>query len=119
MQQSSTWIGRWAEDIACAYLCQQGLKMLKRNYRCFAGEIDLIMQQGEILVFVEVRYRMLLHHGESIDIHKQHRVITTATHYLSTHRSLQKYACRFDVILISGRRKDPQLRWITDAFREN
>ena len=49
--------GQAAEDLACNYLCGQGLQLLERNYRCKSGEIDLIMQDRACLVFVEVRYR--------------------------------------------------------------
>ena len=117
---SSSQLGRWAEELAHTYLCGQGLQCIERNYRCQQGEIDLIMQHEDILVFVEVRYRALPRYGdglESISIHKQQRIVTTAEYYLSTHRPAQQYRCRFDVVAISGKLKNPQLRWISDAFR--
>ncbi|MCP3669207.1 MAG: YraN family protein, partial [Gammaproteobacteria bacterium] len=55
--QTTRKIGTEAEDLALEYLKQQGLTLLNRNYHCRRGEIDLIMQDGNFLVFVEVRYR--------------------------------------------------------------
>jgi putative endonuclease len=112
--------GKWAEDLAHAYLCGQGLQPIGRNYRCKAGEIDLIMLDQDILVFVEVRYRKSQRYGgslESINTRKQQRILTTATHYLYTHRWAQQHPCRFDVVLMSGATNNPQMRWIADAFR--
>lgn len=112
--------GQWAEDLASAYLYDQGLRPIERNYHCQAGEIDLIMFHQAILVFVEVRYRKDQRYGgslESINARKQERILTTATHYLHTHRWAQQHSCRFDVVLISGATSEPQLRWIADAFR--
>ena len=66
--------GAEAEDLACAWLQARGLRLLERNYRSRRGEIDLIMQDGEQLVFVEVRYRASNRYGsaaESITSAKQ------------------------------------------------
>jgi putative endonuclease len=112
--------GQWAEDLACNYLCQQGLQLLARNYSCQMGEIDLIMQQGEFLVFVEVRYRRSSRYGsslESIDFRKQQHLIMAATDYLSTYSRTQP-PCRFDVVAISGNPDQVQIQWLTDAFRD-
>jgi len=116
--RSSTQIGQWAETLAQTYLNQQGLVTLERNYRCQLGEIDLIMQQPTRLIFIEVRYRARLENSvESIDTRKQQRLIMLADFYLQTHHYLQTCTCRFDVVLLSGPLNQPQLRWITDAFR--
>ena len=72
--------GTGAEDLACAYLQQNGLRLLARNYRCRSGEIDLIMRDGEYLVFVEVRYRKREAFGsaaETVSSSKRARIITT------------------------------------------
>ena len=112
--------GQWAEELAQTYLYQQGLQPLEHNYRCKAGEIDLVMFEQSTLVFIEVRYRRSQRYGgslESIDLKKQHRIMTTASHYLLTHQWAQNYPCRFDVVLISGIINNPQMHWIADAFR--
>jgi len=105
--------GDKAETQACQYLEQQGLKLLTSNYRCKCGEIDLIMQHDQTLVFVEVRCRADSRFGsaaESVDRRKQHKIIKTAQYYLQQQR--RDFACRFDVVaLTSG-----TLNWIPDAF---
>jgi putative endonuclease len=107
--------GADAERQAEAYLQQQGLRTVTRNYRTPRGELDLVMQDGETLVFVEVRYRKDGGFGgaaESVHRSKQQRVIAAAQHYLQrlglTHR-----ACRFDVALLGCDKID----WIKDAFQ--
>jgi putative endonuclease len=55
--ESTTQAGRRGEDLACRHLESHGLELLERNYRCRAGEIDLVMREGSILVLVEVRSR--------------------------------------------------------------
>ncbi len=114
--------GQWAEKQAYTYLCEQGLQPIERNYRSKRGEIDLIMFEQAILVFIEVRYRKNQRYGgglESIHAHKQQRILMTATYYLQTHRWAQQHPCRFDVVLMSGAIRQPQLHWIVDAFRLN
>ncbi len=112
--------GKWAEDLAHRYLCEQGLQLIERNFRSKKGEIDLIMWDQGILVFIEVRYRKTQRYGgslESINIRKQKRILMTAHYYLYRHRWTQQHSCRFDVVLLSGVTENPQLRWIADAFR--
>jgi putative endonuclease len=110
--------GKQYEDLACEHLCQQGLKLLTRNYHCRRGEIDLVMRDKDSLVFVEVRYRRQAHYGsasESVDWHKQQRLIATAEHYLLQEARTQP-AARFDVVAISGAGADLELKWIPNAF---
>jgi putative endonuclease len=114
--------GQWAEELAHTYLCEQGLQSIERNYRCKAGEIDLIMFDQAILVFIEVRYRKNQRYGgslESIDARKQQRILITANHYLQSHQWASLRQSRFDVVLLSGAPENPKLRWISDAFRIN
>jgi uncharacterized protein (TIGR00252 family) len=65
--QRSRQRGQWAEAIAATYLKAQGLCEIKRNYRCPAGEIDIIMQHQATLVFVEVRYRADDRYGHALE----------------------------------------------------
>lgn len=113
--------GAAAEQQARQHLEQQGLRLVMQNYRCPQGELDLIMQEGKTLVFVEVRYRKNSHFGgpaASITPNKQRRLIAAANHYLLSRNSRQTPACRFDVLAITG--KDPQnISWIKDAFQSN
>ncbi len=107
--------GNMAEDHVLNYLTAQGLQLVIRNYSCKAGEIDLIMRDGEQLVFVEVRYRALTSFGsalESVTPTKQRRLIITAQYYLQQTRQMP--ACRFDVVAVGP---DRRTQWIKDAFQ--
>ncbi len=106
--------GKLAEDKACQYLEQHGLKLIEKNYHCRSGEIDLIMQDNEILVFVEVRYRKNDDYGsaiESIDKAKVRKIVSTAKHYI-THHNIDR-PMRFDLIGLDASYK---ANWISDAF---
>jgi putative endonuclease len=112
--------GDWAEARAAAHLAQAGLTLLCRNYRCRLGEIDLVMQDGADLVFVEVRCRSDRGYGGaagSVTGRKIARLVNTARHYLMTHPEANLRRCRFDVIAISGAPARPELEWIRDAFQ--
>jgi putative endonuclease len=90
-----------------------------RNFNCRGGEIDLIMNDGEALVFVEVRYRSQNSHGsgaESVSYTKQARLIRAARYYLGRHPRLSQRPCRFDVISVAGKHGNSQLTWIENAF---
>jgi putative endonuclease len=107
--------GSAAENIAAMYLQQKGLKLLDRNYSCRYGEIDLIMQEGKTLVFVEVRLRSSSSFGGaaiSITAGKQQKIIRTAEQYLQKHGNA---SCRFDVILMNRAHQD-SVEWIANAF---
>jgi putative endonuclease len=109
--------GQAAEEQALAYLHKQGLRLLARNYRSRSGEIDLVMQQADTLVFVEVRYRQSSHFGsavESVTAAKQRKLLSTASRFLQE-RALD-VPCRFDVVGISGR-QSTEIEWIQDAFQ--
>ena len=107
--------GTAAEDLACRYLEAQGLTLLKRNYRCQVGELDLIMRDCAYLVFVEVRSRHDSRHGtpaETITRAKQRRLIKTAAYYLQ--RTRTDSPCRFDVVAVH---ETDNLEWLKDAFQ--
>ncbi len=114
--------GETAEQDACQYLIGQKLKLVCKNYRCCFGEIDLIMQDQQSLVFVEVRYRKHSQFGggaESITTAKQRKLIKTASHYLQKTSGSNQLAARFDVISMSPGNKSQQSKidWIKDAFQ--
>lgn len=105
--------GQSGEDQALAFLLEQGLSLVTRNFRCKMGEIDLIMRQRQTLVFVEVRKRAPGRYGnaaDSITHAKQHKLLLAAQLYLQ--RFATPPACRFDVIAIDG----GQLNWIQNAI---
>jgi putative endonuclease len=108
--------GARAEARAAAFLMQQGLVKHTQNYRCKLGEIDLIMQHDDILVFIEVRLRThqaFANAAESVTIRKQQKIIKTAQYYLQQYQLTDKANCRFDVVAFSDN-SDPE--WIKDAF---
>jgi putative endonuclease len=107
--------GAQAEALACSHLERAGLKLVARNYRCPQGEVDLIMDDHDTLVFVEVRYRRSVAFGtpaETVDRRKQARLQAAASHYLLTQHA--DCVCRFDVVAVSGR--DARIEWLRDAF---
>lgn len=116
--------GEVTESLACAFLEDKGLTLRERNYHSRFGEIDLIMQHNESLVFVEVRYRHNIDFGsgaESITMNKQSKLIKTASAYLQQHDKLAKYPARFDVVSISGPLGSGNIKtinfdWIENAF---
>jgi len=108
--------GNRAEQQALTYLQRQGLNTVECNFRCKAGELDLIMKEGETLVIVEVRYRQSEQFGgalSSITRQKQARIIAATQHYVIMRR-LSHCAIRFDVVAISG---NGQINWIKNAFQ--
>ncbi len=111
--------GHEEEARACLYLQKQGLALRERNYRCRHGEIDLIMDEGETLVFVEVRYRGNARYtgaAESVDRRKQAKLTATALHYLQAHRNAAQRPARFDVIAIAPGTELRRIEWIKNAF---
>ena len=113
-------VGRRAEQQAAEYLRGQGLTALLANYRCRLGELDLVMQEGEILVIVEVRRRATRNFGgaaASITRRKQRRIALAARHLLLTHGALRCYPIRFDVVTLEPAGAGTRIEWLRDAFR--
>ncbi len=106
--------GEQAEQRACDYLQSRGVHLVDRNVHCRFGEIDLIMQQGEQLLFVEVKYRRRSGFGgaaAAVTASKQRKLRQTAQWYLQQ-KHWGERPCRFDVVAIDGE----QFTWIQDAF---
>lgn len=101
------------------FLRRQGLGLVERNYRTPRGEIDLIMRDGDTLVFVEVRYRRSEQFGlagETVDRGKQHRLRLSAEYFLQHLPDGPSPPCRFDVIAIAGDERNARITWYRDAF---
>lgn len=111
--------GHAYEKAAEKYLIKQGYKLKTRNYYTKRGEIDLIMQQGNTLVFVEVRYRKNKLFGsaeESITKTKQEKIIFSAKHYLAKYNLWDMHA-RFDVIAVTHNKLNLiEINWLKNAF---
>ena len=111
--------GRLEEDRAFNYLKRQGLKPLTRNYKTPVGEIDIIMMDREVTVFIEVRARSKNTRMDSIETINQKkckRIIQASNHYLQKTKRLDKDICRFDLILICGPLESAEIQWIKNAF---
>lgn len=109
-------IGDLAEQQALQFLEEAGLRLIERNYRCRYGELDLIMGEGDTVVFVEVRYRRSSRFGgaaASVDHRKQRRLIATAQHFLQSHKTLRRRPARFDMVAVT---EPNALEWIQNAF---
>lgn len=113
-------VGKHAEKQAEVFLHKKGLTTILRNFRCRFGEIDLIMQDGETLVFVEVRFRRNTKFGgplASITDSKRKRLLATAQLYLQKNSRLLNTNQRFDVIGIVGESdKTTKIEWIKNAI---
>ena len=109
-------VGFDAETQALTFLKSKNLSFVERNFRCKQGEIDLIMQDNDSLVFVEVRKRSHLEYGSGLDSvtpYKQQRLVRAATVYLLEQNLYEKISCRFDVVSID---KNNEMTWIKNAI---
>ena len=94
-------LGQWAEQQALILLQAQGFQLIVANYHCRYGEIDLILQHAQELVFVEVKARSVTRYAqafESISLSKQRKIMKSALCFLHAHPDFQTFYCRFDVI---------------------
>ena len=98
-------VGKEYEMAAKELLKERGYIILAENYRCPAGEIDLIAADGSVLVFAEVKYRSGTRQGlpeEAVGKEKQRRISRAARWYMMQEKISLETACRFDVISILG-----------------
>lgn len=100
-------------------LRRRGLRTLERNYSRRTGEIDLVMLDGDVLAFVEVRYRgpgAWTTGLDSVDQEKRQRLVRTAELYLDDHPEHRYRGIRFDVVSASKGNYGIACEWIPDAF---
>ena len=116
--------GQQTEALALAYLEQQGLALITRNYLCKRGEIDLIMAHSSpiakrILVCVEVRYRRSKQFGgaaASVTRTKQLRLKRTISHFVLMNRRYASWPIRFDIVGLQGLPDKIEITWLPGAF---
>jgi len=98
---------------------------IANNFACKYGEIDLIMRQGDALVFVEVRFRKHVQYGtgaESVDYRKQQKLLKCAEYFLQRNTKYNQYPCRIDVVSIGLKKPNatedstPTIDWIPNAI---
>ena len=107
-------LGKFGEEKAGEYLKNKGYKILKTNYKTHVGEIDLIVKDGEVIVFVEVKTRSGQEFGspsEAVTLKKQQKYYKVAEEYLIKEKKTDS-VCRFDVVEI----ENGQINHILDAF---
>lgn len=112
--------GAAVEAAAQSYLARAGLTPVTANATYRFGELDLVMADGPVLVFIEVRHRTGSRFGggaESITAAKRRKLVQAANAFLGAHPRWAQAACRFDVVEAEGDPATPTLRWIRDAFR--
>jgi putative endonuclease len=114
-------LGALAENLALNYLIKKRCKLLAKNFSCKFGEIDLIMQLDDTIIFVEVRCKAinsLYTPLESINTAKIIKIKKTANVFLLNNNKLASNICRFDVISIdhNSSKDNFNITWITDAF---
>lgn len=110
--------GRDGEEAAWEHLRRAGYALLERNLRSRLGEIDLVVERDETIVFVEVRSRRGARFGtpfESVDARKQRRIATVAAQYLAR-RKLDGRRARFDVIAVEWQDRGPRVDHLENAF---
>lgn len=108
-------VGTHYENVVGRFLERKGLTIISRNFRCKNGEIDLIAKDGDVYVFIEVKYRntdVKGHPSEAVDLKKQKKISKVALFYLTYVVKSTDVPCRFDVVSILG----DQIEYIKNAF---
>ncbi len=111
-------LGKTGEDLAVAAIERLGYEVLDRRYRTRHGEIDIVAEDGDTVVFIEVKARATASRGtaaEAVTARKRRRLIAMANDYLCRRR-LTSRRCRFDVVAIDGDGDGRRLRLYRSAF---
>ncbi len=119
MSKSRINLGKYGEDLAAAYLKKKGFLIIVRNYRQKTGEVDIIANDGETLVFIEVKTRSSLLFGqpfEAVTPAKQKQLNRIALEYI-TRNKIKAQAARFDVIsILIEKNKQPKINHLQNCF---
>lgn len=108
-------VGSRYEDMAAAFLDNNGVKVIARNFRSGYGEIDIVGYDRGYYIFCEVKYRRNKTAGEpaeAVDIRKQYRISRVADYFRVYRKLKDTDNVRFDVISILG----DEIRWYKNAF---
>ncbi|HET9049843.1 MAG TPA: YraN family protein [Chiayiivirga sp.] len=112
-------IGNHFEAIARRHLEHAGLRLIAANVSYPFGELDLVMREGEVRVFVEVRYRKSADFGggvQSVTASKRRRIARAASAWLAANPVEARHPCRFDVVALSDAHSETKIEWIRAAF---
>ena len=120
MSEKRQALGREGEAAARAYLERRGVRILIQNFRCTAGEIDLIGRTRDTLVFIEVKTRSSDAYGPphlAVHLKKQRQIVRAAQWFLAEQR-VPEVPCRFDVVAVTLPPGDgrPTVDWVQNAF---
>jgi putative endonuclease len=110
-------LGQKGEGLAAKFLRKNGYRVLEQNFKTPIGEIDIIAQDGDTLVFIEVKTRESLMYGqpfEAVNFSKKRKIANVALLYLKRFRDIPP--CRFDVVSIYYEGRKPECELIRDAF---
>ncbi|MEW6201225.1 MAG: YraN family protein [bacterium] len=115
-------IGNTGERAAARYLRDRGFLILHTNYRCYAGEIDIIARKLNLLVFAEVKTRSSADFAapeESVTYSKEKKITNTASHYIDKYK-LHNLECRFDIfsVYVNEKGRVTKVEHLPDAFDE-
>ena len=115
-------LGKRGEIVAAEYLCQEGYRILERNYRCKIGEIDVVAEKNGRILFIEIKTRRSDHYGlaqEAVHLIKQKKILRTAEWYLKEHKMADR-PVGFEVIAVQWHDdRVPEVRCIPNAFNQN
>ena len=117
MGKSAQIIGRAGEEIIAKHLLNKGFKIIKRNYRCKCGEIDIIAENKEYIVFTEVKTRgknSFAAPSAFVTAAKQRKILKTAAYYLMTNPSALQP--RFDIGEVLYSDGKAEVNYIENAF---
>jgi len=110
-------IGKWGEDTAAAYLTERGCEIVARNVRTPYGEIDIVVKQGDVTIFVEVKTRTSNKMGlpeESITKRKREHMLAAASHYAAEHE-IDHW--QIDVVAVEGKPgSTPKITYFENAI---
>ena len=118
MSDATKKLGNTGENIAVNFLENHGYKILEKNFRIRAAEIDIIAQKDNTIIFVEVKTRSNIRKGtpaEAVNLHKQKKIIEAASVFLQDEKYFDS-ACRFDVIEILKTGNAFKVNHIENAF---
>ena len=122
MTQERLHFGTEGEKAAVRFLKKKGYRIIEKNYHNKSGEIDIVAEQDQVLVFVEVKSRADAEYGEPLEAvtpHKQRKIGQVAKGFMIQHRIVNR-DCRFDVVGIKGDPGEPktwEIELVQDAFR--
>lgn len=118
MSRGRQLLGRRGEALAEGHLVARGYRILARNFRCRFGEVDLVADEGGVVVFVEVKTRRSARAGtgaEAVGAVKRRRLVAAARYFLAV-RGLTAALCRFDVVSLDVGAEGTRVDLVRDAF---